>query len=81
MLLALAVVVGPAPALAQAPDAALYEVTEDMYLKDAAGKFVTSPAPGGRRIAVARLSGWAKVGTRSARRGCSLSIPRPRGAR
>ena len=59
-LLALAVVVGPAQASA---DAALYEVTEDMYLKDAAGKFVTSPALGGRRMAVARLSGWAKVGT------------------
>ena len=65
MLLAFAVAVAPAPArAAQAtPDAALYEVTEDMYLKDAAGKFVTSAVAGGRRMAVARLSGWAKVGT------------------
>jgi hypothetical protein len=65
MLLALAVVVGPMPAGASQTntDAALYEVTEDMYLKDAAGKFVTSPVLGGRRVAVARLSGWAKVGT------------------
>ena len=45
------------------PDAALYEVTEDMYLKDAAGNFVASVVPGGRRTAVAQLSGWAKVGT------------------
>jgi hypothetical protein len=57
--------VGPMPALAsQAPhDTILYEVTEDMYLKDSAGQFVASPVPGGRRIAVARLSGWAKLGT------------------
>jgi hypothetical protein len=60
-----AAMVGPMPALgAQAsPDAALYEVTEDMYLKDAAGAFVRSAVPNGRRMAVARLSGWAKVGT------------------
>jgi hypothetical protein len=65
MLLAFAVVVAPAPAQAvqASPDAALYEVTEDMYLKDAVGKFVTAPVPGGRRMAVARLSGWAKIGT------------------
>jgi hypothetical protein len=56
---------GPVPALAAAPsyDAVLYEVTEDMYLKDSAGAFVTSAVPGGRRTAVARLSGWAKLGT------------------
>ena len=65
LLLLAAAMVGPMPALgAQATaDAALYEVTEDMYLKDAAGAFVKSAAPGGRRMAVARLSGWAKVGT------------------
>src|SRR5262245_43902725 len=65
MLLTFAVVVAPAPARAYqaTPDAALYEVTEDMYLKDTAGKFVTAPVYGGRRMAVARLSGWAKLGT------------------
>jgi hypothetical protein len=55
--------VGPLPALASGPDAVLYEVTEDMYLKDAAGNFVSSVVPGGRRSAVAQLSGWAKLGT------------------
>jgi len=72
LLLAL---VGPAPALAWdlsqfwvdtntlGADVVLYEVTEDMYLRDAAGNFVTSPAPGGRRTAVAQLSGWAKLGS------------------
>jgi hypothetical protein len=45
------------------PDAVLYEVTEDMYLRDAAGNFVTSPVAGGSRSAVAQLTGWAKVGT------------------
>ncbi|MGH7304939.1 MAG: hypothetical protein ACRELZ_16775, partial [Candidatus Rokuibacteriota bacterium] len=57
--------VGAMPALAaHAPhDAVLYEVTEDMYLKDAAGQFVRSPVAGGRRMAVARLSGWAKLGS------------------
>jgi hypothetical protein len=58
----LALALRPAPAVA-GPAAVLYEVTEDMYLKDAAGKFVTSPLPGGRRMAVARLSGFAQVGT------------------
>src|SRR5262245_5403524 len=58
-------VFGPVQALAgPAPyDAALYEVTEDMYLKDSAGKFVMSPLPDGRRVAVARLAGWARLGT------------------
>jgi hypothetical protein len=55
--------VGAMPALAAPYDAVLYEVTEDMYLKDSAGKFVSSPVSGGRRIAVARLSGRAKLGT------------------
>lgn len=63
MLLLLAATVGPMPAQAAGADAALYEVTEDMYLKDSAGAFVTSAVPGGRRTAVARLSGWAKLGT------------------
>ena len=65
MLLLFALVFGPAPALAKedGPDAVLYEVTEDMYLKDAAGNFVASVVPGGRRTAVAQLSGWAKLGT------------------
>jgi hypothetical protein len=58
----LGLALAPAPALA-GPQAVLYEVTEDMYLKDAAGKFVTSPVLGGRRMAVARLSGFAQVGT------------------
>jgi hypothetical protein len=55
--------VGAMPALAAPHDAVLYEVTEDMYLKDAAGQFVRSPVAGGRRMAVARLSGWAKLGS------------------
>jgi hypothetical protein len=63
MFLLFILMVGPLPALAAGPDAVLYEVTEDMYLKDASGKFVSSPAQGGRRSAVAQLSGWAKVGT------------------
>src|SRR5712691_5426228 len=65
MFLLFALMFGPAPALAKQddPDAVLYEVTEDMYLKDAAGNFVASVVPGGRRTAVAQLSGWAKVGT------------------
>jgi hypothetical protein len=65
LLLLAASMVGPMPALgAQASaDAALYEVTEDMYLKDAAGAFVKSAVPDGRRMAVAQLSGWAKIGT------------------
>jgi hypothetical protein len=55
---------GPVPAIAKDdPDTVLYEVTEDMYLKDGAGNFVASVVPGGRRTAVAQLSGWAKVGT------------------
>jgi hypothetical protein len=63
MFLLFILMVGPLPALASGPDAVLYEVTEDMYLKDAAGNFVSSVVPGGRRSAVAQLSGWAKVGT------------------
>jgi len=54
----------PVPAIAKDdPDTVLYEVTEDMYLKDAAGNLVASVVPDGRRTAVAQLAGWAKVGT------------------
>ncbi|PYP94217.1 MAG: hypothetical protein DMD38_16200 [Gemmatimonadetes bacterium] len=69
VFLLLVLMFGPAPALAKEvlstadPDVVLYEVTEDMYLKDAASNFVASVVPGGRRTAVAQLSGWAKVGT------------------
>lgn len=63
MFLLFVLMMGPLPALAGSPDAVLYEVTEDMYVKDANGNFVTSVVPGGRRSAVAQLSGWAKVGT------------------
>src|SRR5437899_5306355 len=65
MFLLFALVFGPAPVLAAEvdADAVLYEVTEDMYLKDAAGNVVTSVVPNGRRTAVAQLSGWAKIGT------------------
>ena len=63
MFLLFILMVGPLPALASSPDAVLYEVTEDMYLKDESGNFVSSVVPGGRRSAVAQLSGWAKVGT------------------
>src|SRR6516164_8308252 len=63
MFLMFVLIVGPLPALAANPDAVLYEVTEDMYLKDASGNFVSTVVPGGRRTAVAQLSGWAKIGT------------------
>ena len=75
MFLLFAPVVGPPPALAWdlgqlwidttslPADTVLYEVNEDMYLQDAAGNFVTSPVPGGRRMAVAQLAGWSKLGT------------------
>jgi hypothetical protein len=65
MFLLFALVFGSAPALAAEvdADAVLYEVTEDMYLKDAGGNVVTSVVPNGRRTAVAQLSGWAKIGT------------------
>jgi hypothetical protein len=57
-------VLGPVPALAGPTyGAVLYEVTEDMYLKDSTGQFVTSALADGRRVAVARLSGWARLGT------------------
>jgi hypothetical protein len=44
-------------------DGMLYEVTENMYLLDAAGNPVPSPAGAARRMADATLQGWAKVGT------------------
>ena len=58
--------VGQAPALAHgknAPDAVLYEVIEDMVLKNDAGTVVMDPALATRRTAVAQLSGYANVGT------------------
>ena len=45
------------------PGAVLYEVTEQMVLKDAAGNRVAGPVDGGRRSAIAELTGWAKLGT------------------
>jgi hypothetical protein len=63
MFLLFAMMVGPLPALAGGPDAILYEVTEDMYLKDAAGNSVAGVDTAARRSAVAQLSGWAKIGT------------------
>src|SRR5256886_15623167 len=63
MFLLFVLMVGPLPALAGGPDAVLYEVTEDMYLKDTAGNFVAGVATAARRSAVAQLSGWAKIGT------------------
>jgi len=63
MFLLFALMVGPLPALAGGPDAVLYEVTEDMYLRDTAGNFVAGVATAARRSAVAQLSGWAKIGT------------------
>src|SRR2546425_13102420 len=65
---------GPAPAVAWdlgqiwldlgtlSADVVLYEVTEDMYLKDAAGNFVMQPVAGAPRTPVARRSGWATLG-------------------
>jgi hypothetical protein len=63
MFLLFILMVGPLPALAGEPDAVLYEVTEDMYLKDSAGNFTGDVAKAARRSAVAQLSGWANVGT------------------
>ena len=66
LFLLLALMVGPAPALAknQRADVILYEVTEDMYLKDDAGNIVNAdPSKATRRTAVAQLSGWAALGT------------------
>lgn len=63
LFLLLALMVGPAPALARPADAVLYEVTEDMYLLDANGNPVADPRLAVARSAVAQLSGTAKVGT------------------
>lgn len=63
MFLLFVLMVGPLPALAGEPEAILYEVTEDMYLRDSAGSFVSDVATAARRSAVAQLSGWAKLGT------------------
>lgn len=63
--LLLAAMAGPAPALAtdRRPGTVLYEVTEDMYLLDAAGNPVADPSKAARRSAVAQLAGWAALGT------------------
>lgn len=64
--LLLTLMIGQAQAIAhdeQGPDAVLYEVTEDMVLKNEAGEVVVDPALATRRTAVAQLSGFANVGT------------------
>ena len=67
LFLLLALMVGPAPALADgiSPSVGivLYEVTEDMYLLDAKGKPTSALPQAVRRSAVATLSGFAKVGS------------------
>ncbi len=63
LFLLLALMVGPAPALARQADAVLYEVTEDMYLLDVNGNPVADPSLAVARSAVAQLSGTARVGT------------------
>lgn len=66
LFLLLALMVGPAPALAggigRGVGAVLYEVTEDMYLLDEQGN-PTLPQYAAKRSAVAQLSGTAKLGT------------------
>jgi len=81
MFLLFVLMVGPLPALAGSPDAVLYEVTEDMYLKDVAGNFVAGVATAARRTAVAQLAGWAKIGTPLCPAYVNQSRPRPSGAR
>src|SRR5213080_2740001 len=67
LFLLLALMVGPAPALAggiaQGVGLVLYEVTEDMYLLDKDGSPTASLATAVARTAVAQLSGYAKLGT------------------
>ncbi|PYM43912.1 MAG: hypothetical protein DME12_01805 [Candidatus Rokuibacteriota bacterium] len=67
LFLLLALMVGPAPALAggvaQGVGLVLYEVTEDMYLLDQYGVPTVSLANAARRSAVAQLSGTAQIGT------------------
>ena len=46
-----------------APDAVLYEVTEDAVFLDASGNPTGDPNQIARRIATAQLTGWAALGT------------------
>jgi hypothetical protein len=48
---------------AEAQQGVLYEVSENMYLVNASGQPVTSPAAAVARFADASLSGWAALGT------------------
>src|SRR5437867_11133196 len=65
LFLLLALMVGPAPALAggvaQGVGLVLYEVTEDMYLLDQYGARTVSLANAARRSAVAQLPGRPRV--------------------
>src|SRR2546427_12271407 len=74
MFLLFALMFGLAPALAKDnkdnqdnADAVLYEVTEDMYLvviePGKPVRYVTNPEQATHRMAVAQLSGFAKLGT------------------
>lgn len=64
LFLLLALLVGPAPALANGPDAVLYEVVEDMLLLKADGATPTGDlSEAAFRYANAALTGWAKLGT------------------
>ena len=66
LFLLLALIVGPAPALAgnNSVDAVLYEVTEDMLLLKADGKTPTGTlSEAAFRYADAALTGWAELGT------------------
>jgi len=51
-------------------DVVLYEVTEDMYLSETPTATRDESCPGWPADRVAQLSGWAKLGARSAVRGC-----------
>jgi len=46
-----------------APDAVLYEVTEDAVFLDASGNPTGDPNQIARRVATAQLTGWAALGT------------------
>lgn len=72
LLLLLALLVGPGRGLAGdhqrastavVPGVILYEVAEDMYLADANGQPVTDQTAAVLRVAVAKLAGWAALGT------------------
>lgn len=62
--LLLALMVGPAPALANGPNAVLYEVSENMLLLKADGQTPTGDlSEAAFRYADAALTGWAELGT------------------